>query len=171
VDDSRTAWVGTVAKALGLRGEVVVRLATPGSDVLGGVERVVVESEVEERRILRTRAEHAGVALALEGIGDRTAAERLVGRRIGVDRAALPPAAPGEFYVADLVGLAVVLPDGRSIGRVARLESAGDRHWLEVEHAGGRSLVPFSEPLVRVEMQERRVVVDAPDGLFESEPD
>jgi ribosomal 30S subunit maturation factor RimM len=50
---------------------------------------------------------------------------------------------------------------------VKDLESAGAQHWLVVEHDHGRSLVPFAEKLVRVEKENGRVVVDAPEGLFD----
>ena len=61
-----------------------------------------------------------GVVARLEGVGDRTAAEALKGVELYVDRDRLPAAAEGEFYHADLIGLAAVDPRGQAHRRDRR---------------------------------------------------
>lgn len=164
--------IGTIVRAHGLRGEVVVRPAAAGADSLLRVSRVSLDSGGQRRavEIRRARLQGKGVALTLAGVEDRTAAEALAGARLFVDAAELPPPEEGEYYEEELIGLAVVAPDGRPLGKVTELESAGAQTWFVVETPTGSSLVPFTEPLVRVDLPGRRLVVDAPEGLLEGEP-
>src|SRR5437660_262155 len=66
-------------------------------------------------QIESARATARGVVARLEGVDDRTAAEALKGVELYVDRDRLPAAAEGEFYHADLIGLAAVDPEGKRI--------------------------------------------------------
>src|SRR6516165_7139673 len=58
--------------------------------------------------VAAARHGRAGVRVAFDGVGDRTAAEALVGARVLVRRADLPAPEPGEFYHHEVVGFAVV---------------------------------------------------------------
>jgi 16S rRNA processing protein RimM len=63
--------------------------------------------------------------IEIEGVTDRDATAPWIGAELVVDRSALPPAKPGEYYWADLEGLRVVNADGTDFGRVARLFNSG----------------------------------------------
>ena len=69
----------------------------------------------------------------------------------------LPPPADGEFYHADLVGLAAVDAGGAAIGTVVAVRNYGAGDLLEIALAGSRDteLVPFTEAFVP-EVQHRR---------------
>lgn len=159
--------VGRVVKAHGLRGGLVARPASDGSDVLLGVEDVTLALAGRSARLHVATARWLGkqVLLDLEGVGDRNAAEGWVGAEVLVDE--LPPPSDGEYYVAALQGLPVVTPAGQPVGKVVDLEAGGPQDWLVVERDGRRHLVPFAEPLVRIEEDPARVVLDAPEGLFD----
>lgn len=163
--------LGRIVRAHGLRGEVVVRPATPGSDVLLELEALELElgGSVRPVRVLRGRIQKDAVVLTLEDVADRTTAERLVGATLHVRRDALPPPEEGEFYVDDLIGLPMVSPDGRTLGTVTGFVDGGTQSWFEVDVGGETRLVPFTEPLVQVDPKGQRIVVDAPEGLLEGE--
>lgn len=77
-------------------------------------------------------------------IPDRTAAEKLRGTELTVARAALPPLGEGEYYHADLIGLAAVSEAGEVIGTVATVENFGAGDVLEIERPDGkRFMVPM----------------------------
>ena len=78
---------------------------------------------------------------------DRAAAQTLVNVRLYVDRDRLP--APGdedEFYLADLVGLRAVTPDGVALGTIDTVHDYGAGASLEI----GRLIVPFTKACVPV---------------------
>lgn len=132
--------LAAVAGAHGVRGEVRLKLFGEGVDALRGR---TVEAGGRPLRVLAIRA--PGVA-RFEGVDTREAAEALRGTELSVDRADLPPLAQGEYYHADLLGLACVGPDGAGLGHVVAVENYGAGDLLEIERRDGtRSLVPYRE--------------------------
>jgi 16S rRNA processing protein RimM len=100
-------------------------------------------------------------------IADRTAAERLINRRLYVARDKLPPPSDDEFYLADLVGLAAVDVGGAQIGTVVSVHDYGAGASLEI--AGQNAdplLVPFTRLAVpRVDVIGGRVTVAPPEAV------
>ncbi|WP_423602520.1 ribosome maturation factor RimM [Sphingomonas sp. MS122] len=77
-------------------------------------------------------------------IPDRTAAEKLRGTELAVPRGSLPPLGEGEYYHADLIGLAAVSEAGDAIGTVVTVENFGAGDVLEIEKPDGkRFMVPM----------------------------
>jgi 16S rRNA processing protein RimM len=87
------------------------------------------------------------------GVDDRVGAEALEGRYVGAPREALPTTADGEYYWADLVGLAVVNEQGERLGCVDSLIETGANQVLVVrDTAGGEKverLLPFVGEVVK----------------------
>ena len=78
------------------------------------------------------------------GLDDRSAAEAYKGWLVGVPKTALPPTVDGEFYWADLIGLAVDNTAGERLGVVRELLETGANDVLVVVDAAGRErLLPF----------------------------
>ena len=77
-------------------------------------------------------------------VADRNAAEALRGTELTVARAALPPLGEGEYYHADLIGLAAVSEAGEAVGTVVTIENFGAGDVLEIERPDGkRFMVPM----------------------------
>ncbi len=100
-------------------------------------------------------------------IADRTAAERLVNTRLYIERGRLPDPEPEEFYLADLVGLTAVAPDGASLGRVDAVHDYGAGASLEI----GALLVPFTRACVpEVDVASGCIVVVPPGEIMAADP-
>ena len=108
------------------------------------------------------RDDNKGGAIARFGeIADRTAAEKLRGTLLTVPRSALPPLAEGEYYHADLIGLAAVSDAGEALGTVIAVENFGAGDILEIERPDGkRFMVPMTNAAVP-EWDDQRVVIAA----------
>src|SRR6185312_14454912 len=100
----------------------------------------------------------------LKGVADRDAAEALTNLRLYVSRDKLPPAEEGEFYHADLVGLAAVTPAGAPLGTVTAVLNFGAGDILEIKPPSGEPLlVPFTETTVpEIDVTARRMIVVPP---------
>jgi len=161
--------LGVVTGAHGVRGWVRVKSFTAEPEAIAAYGPL--EDERGERCFaLELVGAAKGVLLArIAGIADRDGAERLQGMRLYLPRAALPEPEEGEFYHADLVGLAAMLADGRALGQVKAVHDFGGGPSLEVECAAGLVvMVPFSESAVPVvDIAGGRVVVAPPAGLLE----
>lgn len=109
----------------------------------------------------------AEVSRIVDGVAvkvtDRSAAEKLTNTRLYVDRSALPPADEDEFYLADLIGLVVTDPSGRSLGTVAVVHDYGAGASLEITGSGAPLIVPFTAACVpTVDVAGGRLVVVPP---------
>lgn len=158
--------LGKVVRAVGLEGYVGIAgsegvLAQVGAVVLQGKGRAA-----EVRRIVDARPQGRVWAVKLEGVGDRTAAEGLVGAEVLAERESLGEAGEGRFYWADLEGLPVVTVSGEAVGTVTGLYATGATDVLVVTGGRGEKLVPLA-PYVEVDLAGRRIVVDPPDGLLD----
>ena len=90
--------------------------------------------------------------------------EALKGLRLYVPRAAMPAPEADEFYVVDLVGLAVENEAGEAFGTVAGLISTGAHDVLQVREGDGdeavERLIPFVAAYVLdVDLATRRIRV------------
>ncbi|MBA4047153.1 MAG: 16S rRNA processing protein RimM [Sphingomonas sp.] len=92
-------------------------------------------------------------------VADRNAAEALRGTELTVPRSTLPPLGEGEYYHADLLGLAVVTPSGEAVGQVVAIDNFGAGDVIEVERPdGARFMVPMRVEAVP-EWDEGKLVI------------
>jgi 16S rRNA processing protein RimM len=162
--------IGRVGSPHGLGGGVKVRLAFTGSESLAEVERVwLVKDDGTEREfsIRDLRGQGAKTLLWVEGIDTRDEAARLVGANIEIQRDELDPLAPGEYYLADLVGAAVVGPSG-PVGEVVDVVVNPSIDSVRIRLTDGRlAEQPLSAPWVaRIAPDEARIELVSLDGLI-----
>jgi len=163
--------IGGVARAHGLRGEVVIVTHDPASATLGRVEHVYLDGlDGAPRRVLAARGTHRGWLVLLEGVATRTEAEALRGRPVEVDRADLD-LEEGDVLLHDLVGCAVRLVDGRPWGVIAEIDTVpgGLQDRLVIHDGGVERMLPLVDVFVKdIDLDARVVTVDPPEGLPES---
>ena len=148
--------LAAVAGAHGVKGELRLKLFSDSIESLSRQENLYVGGS--KRRLLSIREGKMPVA-RFEGIDDRSTAEALRGQLVEIDRSALPPLAEGEYYHADLIGIAAVDREGNPVGVVAAIENYGAGDLLEVELADGRrSLIPFKPGIA--DLKDGSIVVD-----------
>ncbi|MDA0701644.1 MAG: ribosome maturation factor RimM [Proteobacteria bacterium] len=161
--------VGAFAGAHGVRGGVKLRSFTEDPEAIAAYGPLFDESGARRFEI-RLEGRSGGLLLArLNGVEDRNAAEALKGLRLYVPREALPPPEGDEFYIVDLIGLAVEGKDGEVFGKVLAIHDFGAGELLEIGTAEGRSeMIPFTaEAVPEVDQAGRRIVIDPPAGLFD----
>lgn len=97
----------------------------------------------------------------LEGLGTREAAHALKGSTIAVPRSLLPEPGEGEYYWADLIGMAVCNRAGEKLGDVRSLMNTGAHDVLVVSDGAHERLIPFVGPVVDgVNTVDRVILVD-----------
>lgn len=163
--------VAEIGPPHGVRGLVKIRAHTEDPKTIFTFGALEDEDGRAYRLTFKGHAK-GGLIAAIDGIDDRDAAERLRGRRLLAARAALPPTdeSAGEYYHADLIGLAVHLPDGARFGTVRAVHDYGGGDLLEVDPDEGRrtSLIPFTKEIVpEIDLAAGRLVIAPIDGLLE----
>lgn len=171
--------VGRVARAHGVRGEVVVEPRTDEPDRRFTVGTVLLVRRparsprpgTPERLTLETVRWHQDrLLIRFAEIADRDQAEAARGLVLAtVVPADESPEDDEEFYDHQLVGLAVVTTDGVAVGTVAEVVHSGAQDLLVVRREGrDDALVPFVTALVpEVDLASGRLVVADRPGLLE----
>lgn len=129
--------VGAVLGAHGVRGEVRIKSFTRRPEDVASFGPVETEDGARRFTVKVTRQVKDGVAASLSGISDRDAAQALKGCRLYVPRSALPELPEeDEYYLADLIGLAVRWTDGpQEEGKVIAVHNFGAGDLIEIELA------------------------------------
>lgn len=165
--------LGRITGAHGIRGEVVVHsyAAVPDDIAAYGVLSDKAGTRTFKLKVVRVTPK-GGLIARIAGVADRNAAEALKGVELFVARDKLPRAGDGEYYHADLLGLAAVSLEGRPLGEVVAVQNFGAGDLLEVRLAGSTTteLVPFTDAFVpTVDIAARRVVVVLPVAVEDEE--
>jgi 16S rRNA processing protein RimM len=158
--------VGRVAGAFGVRGEVRITSFTAEPLALVDYKTLLREDGQPALTLTGGRVAKGGVVARAREIETRDQAEAARGLKLYIPRSVLPPPDDeDEFYVADLVGLDVVSPDGQPLGHVRSVRDFGAGDLLEVEPPAGESWwLPFTrEAVPQVSIAERRIVGVKPD--------
>lgn len=167
--------VGVIGAPHGVRGEVRLKsyTAEPGTvaeyPVLWAGRTAARRLRIAAARPLKDDM----LVVRFDGVVDRAAAQALTNTQLFVARADLPATEADEFYHADLIGLAVVLPDGRGLGTVVALANFGAGDMIEVAPAatGDTFYVPFTRAFVpTVDLQGGRLVL-SDDAMADATPD
>lgn len=170
--------VGVIAGAHGVRGLVKVKSFTADPPDVASYGPVWDEAGGRSFRLaLRGSAGKGVVLAAIEGVNDRDAVQALKGMHLYVPRSALPePVEEDEFYWSDLIGLAVVLDDGETVGgetvgEVAEVHDFGAGTMLEVKREGVSSvMLPFTRAAVPVvDVAGGRLVAVRSVGVFDDD--
>jgi 16S rRNA processing protein RimM len=170
--------IGSVVRAHGVRGEVVVYVTSDDPEdryVAGSVLRTDPATAgplTIERARIYTAGGRPQMLVTFEGIADRDVAERLRGVKLLVDASDVKPSEdPDEFHDFQLVGLSVVVrgEEETPIGEIARVGHGPGADMLVVRRTDGRqTLIPFVRAIVPdVDLDGGRVVVTPPEGLLD----
>ena len=147
--------VGYVARAHGLRGEVVVALTTDR------VERVdpgtVLSTDFGDLTVAASRPHQDRWIVTFAGHETREQADALRGRTL---RAA-PLDDPAELWVHDMIGSVVLTPAGDQIGRCVAVVANPAADLIELDNG---ALVPVT---FVVDHAPGTLTVDPPDGLLD----
>lgn len=115
-----------------------------------------------------SRKHGVGWLLEIEGVETRSDAEALRGSVLSIPQSESEPI-PGQVWLKDLPGFEVVSVGGEHLGIVTDVLEYPAQDILEIETSSGVKLLPFVEPLVpSVDAEARRLVVDAPAGVFDA---
>ena len=155
--------MGKVVAAQGIQGWVKVQTFTEYLDSLLDYDTWYVGNEQAWRPLQVLEADvHGKVLVAkLEGIVDRTAAEKYKGQLIAVPRAELPEQEEGEYYWSDLVGMKVVTLADETLGTVDNLLETGANDVLVVRGESGETLIPFIASVIQqVSLNDKTIRVD-----------
>ncbi len=158
--------IGGVARAHGIRGEVVVHTHDPDSEILGEVTEIWVGGQL--RTIVQARGTpQRGWIVQLEGVASRNDAELLQGLKVEVDRDLLQ-LDEKDVLLDDLIGCKVVLADGREWGTIVSVELGSVQDVIVIHDGEVERMLPLVDQFViKVDIENGVVTIDPPEGIPE----
>ncbi len=155
--------IGGVARAHGIRGEIVIVTHDPDSDTLGSVTSIYIDGI--EHKVAAARDTQRGWLVALEGVTTRTAAEAFRGKPVAIDREALE-LEDEDIILDDLIGCQVRLPDGTPWGTVFAIDVGAHQDLLVIHDGDLERLLPLVDEFVTgIDVDAGVVTVDPPAEL------
>lgn len=158
--------VGRVAGAFGVKGEIRITSFTAEPLALVDYKTLVREDGSPGLTLTSGRAAKGGVVVRAKEVETREQAEALRGLKLYIPRDRLPEPEEDEFYVTDLIGLALRSPDGEALGTIRSVQDFGAGDLLEVQppEGGATWYLPFTrEAVPEVRIAEGVVVAVKPE--------
>jgi len=161
--------VGRVAGAFGVRGEMRISAYTEDPLALARYGALKRQDGSHALTITQGRPAKGGLVASVKEVTTKEQADALRGLRLYIPRDALPEAEEDEFYLADLIGMAVQHAGSkRPLGRVKAVQNFGAGDMLEIEPEGGGATwhLPFTrEAAPEVDLKAGVVFANPPEEV------
>jgi 16S rRNA processing protein RimM len=163
--------VAAVAKAHGIKGEIILSLLTDFPERFLKMRTVLLgknQHATKKLAVEHVDVQPRGVKMKLKDVDDRDAAESLVGSYIFVkksDRVRLPS---GTFYTDDLIGCTVQDEEKKTVGVLKEIMKLPAQDVYVVESDGKEMMIPAVKEFIRsIDIDQRLLTVRIIDGLVE----
>ncbi|MDR2903531.1 MAG: ribosome maturation factor RimM [Clostridiales bacterium] len=161
--------VGKIVNTQGIKGEVRV---FPMTDDLTRFELldevyVSIRNEMQKRTIETVRYHKQFVLIKFKGIDSMTEAERYKNAMLKIPPEWALPLDEGEYYMRDLIGMAVSTVEGENLGILDDIIQTGANDVYIVKADGKKDLLipAIKQCVVAVNVPDRKMTVKLPEGL------
>ena len=163
--------VGVISSVHGVRGEVKVFPTTDDPARFKELEEVALDTGkgLLTLRIQGVKFFKQMVILKFEGYDHIEDIEKYKGKDLWIRRDQAVKLEEGEYFIADLIGLAVKTEDGQSLGRLKDVLKTGANDVYVVEMGSGKEvLIPvIPDCIIKVDLESGEVIVHLLDGLLD----
>ena len=164
--------LGKIVKPHGIKGAVQV-YPYSDADLLLKTKTLYI-SDDEGRNVpfhvswARTKKKNA-LIIQFAKVTDRNFSEQLTGKEVFIDKAAIPPSGPGEYYHFQLKGLKVYDSKRGFTGHIQGILDAGGNDILVIRDKENREIMipAVKEFLMEIDLMSGICKVDIPDGLYD----
>lgn len=149
--DHHRLLIAEIGAAHGIQGLVKMKVYCDDLDLIDGQDLFVDHVGPATRHVDIARANDHLVLARIDKISDRTAAEKLRGIKLYIDRDALPEIQDDDdsYYHADLIGLAVYDPQNVLIGHVVGVDNFGASDLFDIRTTVGINFyLPYADDFV-----------------------
>ncbi len=165
-----TLKVGKIVTTHGLKGEVKVYPTTENPDRFLELSRVFLDLGVsrKELEIESVRFQNKMVLLKFKGLDRIEDVEGFRSRDLLIRREDAIPLAENQWFIGDLIGLKVLLPDDAVLGTVKDVMETGANDVLLISTGKKDVMIPVvSEFVKKVSPEEGYIRVEVIPGLLE----
>lgn len=159
--------IGQIVAPHGVRGDVRIypdtdfpkRFLTMKSGYIGGKKYEVEHARFHKRVVL----------MKFAGVDDRNAAELLVKKDLQVPREELMPLKKGQYYIFDIMGLAVYDTKNAFLGKLTDVLKTGSNDvYVVTDDTGMETLFAAIPDVVKsIDVEAGKIVLDPPEWVDE----
>jgi 16S rRNA processing protein RimM len=160
--------VGRIAGAFGVKGEVRLSAYTATPQALLAYRTLLREDGSPALTLLSGRPQKDDLVGRVAEIETKEQADALRGLQLYVPREALPEPEDDEYYLTDLIGMAVFNVHGTVLGKVKAVQDFGAGDILEIDPGRGGSTwyLPFTrEAVPEVDIAAGRILAVKPNEV------
>lgn len=152
-----------IRHAHGVRGEVkIASLTTPADSFFS----YALHDEAGALfKLTRTGTQPDIFLCRIEGITDRTQAEALKGKKIGVMHSALSANDENALYAEDMIGVTVIDEKGSTIGTIRDITNYGASDIVVIDTEDGELMLPFAEQFFPQDAEDGTLLCLLPDMI------
>ena len=164
-------YLGKIAKKFSFKGEVLIYLDTDEPELYENLESVFVE---RNKHLVPFFIENSSLhkndflRVHFEDINTEDDADTLIGSEIYLPLNMLPKLSGNKFYFHEVIGFEI---EDKRLGFVGEIQSINDttaQPLFEVLKDGAEILIPMIDHfLVKVDRENRKIIMDLPEGLIE----
>ena len=159
--------VGQVANAVGLKGELKVYHYSDYKERFEELSKIYLENTLYQ--ISGVRYMKDLVILKLQGVDDRTEAEKHKGKDVYIDKTDIRVLPEDTYYIFDLIGMKVVDESGNIIGTLCDViqNTAQDLYEVEKENKSKFLIPAVEEFILNIDIKNMIMTVRLIEGLME----
>ncbi len=162
--------IGEIVRSHGLHGTVKVRVVAEMEQfsLLQKVQLQRGAQKLGEYVIERVQIGNDGLFIKFQGVNDRDQADLVRGAQLMIGFEECLPAAPGQFYQFEIVGLPVFTPSGQLLGEIVEVARYPANDVWVIRNGEEEKLIPAVDAVVqKVDVPNRRVIINPIPGLLD----
>ena len=164
-------YLGKIAKKFSFKGEVLIYLDTDEPDLYENMESIFVEfnknlipyfienSSLHKNDFLRVK---------FEDVDNEEQADEIIGSEVYLPISMLPKLEGNKFYFHEVIGFEIEDKRLGVFGKIVSINDSSAQPLFEVVNGSVEILVPMIDQfLVKIDRENKRVIMDLPEGLVE----
>lgn len=163
--------VGVISSTHGVRGEVKVFPTTDDINRFKKLKEVILVTDKTEKvlKITSVKFFKQFAILKFDGIDTLNDVEVYKGASLYVDRKNAVKLQKDEYFIADLIDLAVVDENGKELGTLIDVMKTGANDVYIVKNSEGKELLfpAIKECILDIDFKEKKMTVHVMDGLLD----
>ena len=164
-------YLGKIAKKFSFKGEVLIYLDTDEPELYENMESIFVEfnknlipffienSSLHKNDFLRVK---------FENVDNEEQADEIIGSEVYLPISMLPKLEGNKFYFHEVIGFEIEDKRLGVFGKIVSINDSSAQPLFEVVNGSVEILVPMIDQfLVKIDRENKRVIMDLPEGLVE----
>lgn len=157
--------VGEIVNTHGVTGELKIMPLTDDINDFKNYTEVFIDGKIY--KIMQVRFHQKFVLLRIEGIDDKTVAEKYKGKFLELPREMLKTLPENNYYICDLIGLKIIDTNLGEIGPVKDIIQTGSNNAYLTVYNGKELCIPILKGVVdEVNIDEGFIILTIPKGLI-----